>query len=144
MQNRSRGRAPLAISRVLASLPSSTSPPVTAGVGRRSGLPLRHSLSCASAVRLGDSAHLIARQRCRKDAKLRVYIIFPESPGKSRDLSFDVAASREPGATAEITPVGEIEGAIGHYRFTPGAICRLMIEDYDQATGKNVKAAAAA
>jgi hypothetical protein len=47
-------------------------------------------------------------------------------------------------ATAEITPVGEIEGAIGHCRFTPGAICRLMIEDYDQATGKNVKAAAAA
>jgi branched-chain amino acid aminotransferase len=48
------------------------------------------------------------------------------------------------GSAAEITPVGEIEGAIGHYRFTPGAICHLMIEDYDQATGKNVKAAAAA
>jgi branched-chain amino acid aminotransferase len=48
------------------------------------------------------------------------------------------------GSAAEITPVGEIEGAIGHYRFTPGAICRLMIEDYDVATGKNPKAAAAA
>src|SRR5260370_8883594 len=96
MQNRSRGRASLAISRVLTSLPSSTSPPVTAGVGRRSGLPLRHSLSCASAVRLGDGAHLIARQRCRKDAQLLVYIILPESPGKSRELSFDVGASHKP------------------------------------------------
>jgi branched-chain amino acid aminotransferase len=48
------------------------------------------------------------------------------------------------GSAAEITPVGEIDGTIGHYRFTPGAICRLMIEGYDQATGKNVKAAAAA
>ena len=47
------------------------------------------------------------------------------------------------GSAAEITPVGEIEGAIGHYRFTPGAICYLMIEDYDAATGKHVKAAAA-
>ena len=34
--------------------------------------------------------------------------------------------------------------AIGHYRVTPGAICRPMSEDYHQATGKNVKAAAAA
>ena len=47
------------------------------------------------------------------------------------------------GSAAEITPVGEIEGAIGHYRFTPGTICRLMIEDYDVATGKHVNAAAA-
>lgn len=47
------------------------------------------------------------------------------------------------GSAAEITAVGEIEGAIGHYRFTPGAICRLMIEDYDVATGKHMKAAAA-
>jgi branched-chain amino acid aminotransferase len=48
------------------------------------------------------------------------------------------------GSAAEITPVGEIVGAIGHYRFTPGAICRRMIDDYDAATGKNAKAAAAA
>jgi branched-chain amino acid aminotransferase len=47
------------------------------------------------------------------------------------------------GSAAEITPVGEIEGAIGHYRFTPGTMCQLMIEDYDAATGKHVKAAAA-
>src|SRR6266446_6511607 len=47
--------------------------------------------------RLGDGAHLIARQRCRKDAQLLVYIILPESPGKSRELSFDVAAGRKPG-----------------------------------------------
>jgi branched-chain amino acid aminotransferase len=48
------------------------------------------------------------------------------------------------GSAAEITPVGAIEGAIGHYRFTPGTLCQLMIEDYDVATGKHGKAAAAA
>jgi branched-chain amino acid aminotransferase len=47
------------------------------------------------------------------------------------------------GSAAEITPVGEIDGAIGHYRFTPGAICQLMIDEYDVVTGKHVKAAAA-
>ena len=47
------------------------------------------------------------------------------------------------GSAAEITPVGEIDGAIGRYRFTPGAICQLMIDDYDIATGKHAKAAAA-
>jgi branched-chain amino acid aminotransferase len=47
------------------------------------------------------------------------------------------------GSAAEITPVGEIDGAIGHYRFTPGAICKLMIEDYDVVTGKTATAAAA-
>jgi branched-chain amino acid aminotransferase len=47
------------------------------------------------------------------------------------------------GSAAEITPVGEIDGAIGHYRFTPGTICQLMIDDYDIATGKHAKAAAA-
>jgi branched-chain amino acid aminotransferase len=48
------------------------------------------------------------------------------------------------GSAAEITPVGEIDGAIGHYRFTPSTICRLMWEDYDRETGKVSKAAAAA
>jgi branched-chain amino acid aminotransferase len=48
------------------------------------------------------------------------------------------------GSAAEITPVGEIHGAVGHYRFTPGTICRLMWEDYDRETGKVSKAAAAA
>ena len=48
------------------------------------------------------------------------------------------------GSAAEITPVGEIDGAIGRYRFTPGTICRLMWEDYDRATGKKPTAAAAA
>ena len=38
---------------------------------------------------------------------------------------------------------GEIVGAIGHYRFTPSTICRLMWEDYDRATGKKVDKAAA-
>jgi branched-chain amino acid aminotransferase len=47
------------------------------------------------------------------------------------------------GSAAEITPVGAIDGAIGQYRFTPGAICQLMWEDYDRATGKKVDKAAA-
>ena len=46
------------------------------------------------------------------------------------------------GTAAEVTPVGEIIGEVGHYRFTPGAICRLMWEDYDRAVGKQVAAAA--
>jgi branched-chain amino acid aminotransferase len=47
------------------------------------------------------------------------------------------------GSAAEITPVGEIDGAIGHYRFTPGTMCQLMIEDYDRITGKKIDKAAA-
>ena len=47
------------------------------------------------------------------------------------------------GSAAEVTPVGEIIGAIGHYRFTPGTICRLMWEDYDRLVGKKVAATAA-
>jgi branched-chain amino acid aminotransferase len=47
------------------------------------------------------------------------------------------------GSAAEVTPVGEIIGTVGHYRFTPGTICRLMWEDYDRAVGKQVASAAA-
>ncbi|HEU0218704.1 MAG TPA: branched-chain amino acid aminotransferase [Stellaceae bacterium] len=47
------------------------------------------------------------------------------------------------GSAAEITPVGEIDGGIGHYRFTPGTVCKLMWEDYDRITGKKVDKAAA-
>ena len=47
------------------------------------------------------------------------------------------------GSAAEVTPVGEIIGEGGHYRFTPGTICRLMWEDYDRAVGKKVAATAA-
>src|SRR5712671_5687205 len=32
---------------------------------------------------------------------------------------------------------------LGHYRFTPGTICRLMWEDYDRLVGKKVGATAA-
>jgi branched-chain amino acid aminotransferase len=46
------------------------------------------------------------------------------------------------GSAAEVTPVGEIVGARGHFRFTPGTICRLMSEDYDRAVGKTVASAA--
>jgi hypothetical protein len=47
------------------------------------------------------------------------------------------------GSAAEVTPVGEIIGSVGHYRFTPGTICRLMWEDYDRLVGKRVAATAA-
>ena len=46
------------------------------------------------------------------------------------------------GSAAEVTPVGEIIGEHGHYRFTPGALCRLMWEDFDRTVGKQVAAAA--
>jgi branched-chain amino acid aminotransferase len=46
------------------------------------------------------------------------------------------------GSAAEVTPVGEIIGERGHYRFTPGTICRLMWEDYDRIVGKQVASAA--
>jgi branched-chain amino acid aminotransferase len=46
------------------------------------------------------------------------------------------------GSAAEVTPVGEIAGEHGHYRFTPGAICRLMWEDFDRTVGKPVATAA--
>ncbi|HEY2540770.1 MAG TPA: branched-chain amino acid aminotransferase [Stellaceae bacterium] len=47
------------------------------------------------------------------------------------------------GSAAEVTPVAEIIGDRAQYRFTPGAICRLMWEDYDHAVGKKVAATAA-
>jgi branched-chain amino acid aminotransferase len=47
------------------------------------------------------------------------------------------------GSAAEVTPVGEIAGEYGHFRFTPAAICRLMWEDFDRLVGKQVASAAA-
>ena len=46
------------------------------------------------------------------------------------------------GSAAEVTPVGEVAGEAGNYRFTPGAICRLMWEDFDRTVGKQVATAA--
>ena len=46
------------------------------------------------------------------------------------------------GSAAEVTPVGEIVGEVGHYRFTPGAFCRLMSDDFVRAVGKQVATAA--
>lgn len=36
------------------------------------------------------------------------------------------------GTAAEVTPVGEID----QYTFTPGEICKVLMEDYDKAVGK--------
>jgi branched-chain amino acid aminotransferase len=43
------------------------------------------------------------------------------------------------GSAAEVTPVS----VIGDYTFTPGEICRQMMEDYDRAVGKSKAEAAA-
>ena len=61
--------------------------------------------------------------------------ILPEELGKADEVFLT-------GSAAEVTPVGEIIGEHGHYRFTPGTICRLMWEDYDRAVGKQVATAA--
>jgi branched-chain amino acid aminotransferase len=58
--------------------------------------------------------------------------IMPEELGRAQEVFLT-------GTAAEVTPVREI----GPYRFTPGALCTVMIEDYDHATGKNARANAA-
>ena len=63
--------------------------------------------------------------------------IMPEELGKAEEVFLT-------GSAAEVTPVGEIIGEHGHYRFTPGTICRLMWEDYDRAVGKKTAAVASA
>jgi branched-chain amino acid aminotransferase len=42
------------------------------------------------------------------------------------------------GTAAEVTPVGEIDA----YRFTPGAVTKALMEDYDALVRRKVKAAA--
>ena len=75
----------------------------------------------------------MARQR---GIKVVERAIMPNELGKADEV-FPI------GSTAEVTPVGEIIGEGGHYRFTPGTICRLIWEDYDRAVGKTVAATAA-
>jgi hypothetical protein len=47
------------------------------------------------------------------------------------------------GCAAEATPIGEIIGEVGHYRYTAGTTCRLMSEDFDRVVGKKAAATAA-
>jgi branched-chain amino acid aminotransferase len=44
------------------------------------------------------------------------------------------------GTAAEVTPVSEI----GPYKFTPGKICKLMMEDFERAVSRGSAAASAA
>jgi branched-chain amino acid aminotransferase len=61
--------------------------------------------------------------------------IMPEELGKAQEMFLT-------GSAAEVTPVGEVVGKVGNFQFTPGAICRLMWEDFDRAVGKHVATAA--
>jgi branched-chain amino acid aminotransferase len=49
--------------------------------------------------------------------------IMPEELGRAQEVFLT-------GTAAEVTPVREI----GEYRFTPGRICRTMVEDFEKAT----------
>jgi len=51
--------------------------------------------------------------------------IMPDELGKASEVFLT-------GTAAEVTPVGEIDA----HTFTPGAVCKAMIEDYDKAVGK--------
>jgi branched-chain amino acid aminotransferase len=71
----------------------------------------------------------------RRSIKVVERAIMPEELAKADEVFLT-------GSAAEVTPVGEIIGERGHYRFTPGTICRLMSEDYDREVGKKVATAA--
>ena len=75
----------------------------------------------------------LARQR---GIKVVERAIMPDELGEADEVFLT-------GSAAEVTPVGEIIGAGGHYRFTPSTICRVMWEDYDRLVGKKVAATAA-
>jgi branched-chain amino acid aminotransferase len=72
----------------------------------------------------------------KRGVKVVERAIMPEEMHKATEMFLT-------GSAAEITPVGEIDGAVGHYRFTPGTLCQLMIDEYDIATGKTVGKVAA-
>lgn len=71
-------------------------------------------------------------------AKVRGYkvierVIMPDDMGKATECFLT-------GTAAEVTPVREI----GTYKFTPGDVCRNLMADYDDATGKTPKVSATA
>jgi branched-chain amino acid aminotransferase len=49
--------------------------------------------------------------------------VMPEELGRAQEVFLT-------GSAAEVTPVREV----GQYKFTPGAICRAMVEDYEKLT----------
>jgi branched-chain amino acid aminotransferase len=61
--------------------------------------------------------------------------IFPQELAKADEVFLT-------GSAAEVTPVGEVVGQHGNFRFTPGVICRLMWQDFDRTVGKKAAAAA--
>jgi branched-chain amino acid aminotransferase len=60
-----------------------------------------------------------------RDRQIKVVerAIMPAELGRAQEVFLT-------GTAAEVTPVREI----GPYKFTPGRVCRLMIEDFDRAT----------
>lgn len=63
----------------------------------------------------------------RRGLKVVERAIMPEELAKAQEVFLT-------GTAAEVTPVGEI----GPYRFTPGAVCKQLIADYDAETGRAV------
>lgn len=59
--------------------------------------------------------------------------VMPEDLGRAQEVFLT-------GTAAEVTPVREI----GPYSFTPGEICKMLVEDYDKEVGRTHDKAAAA
>ncbi len=62
----------------------------------------------------------------RNGIKVVERVIMPEEFAKAQEVFLT-------GTAAEVTPVGEI----GPYRFTPGAVCKTLMDAYDRETGKS-------
>jgi len=74
---------------------------------------------------------VIALARARQ-LKIVERAIMPDELAKAQEVFVT-------GTAAEVTPVSEI----GQYRFTPGRVCKMLMDDFDRIA-KNAQAASAA